>query len=50
VKWSLTLGLLLLTVLGQATRGEEQQRLASIGDLKLESGGVIRDCVIGYHT
>jgi len=50
VKWSLTLGLLLLTVLGQATRGEEQQRLASIGDLKLESGGVIRDCVIGYRT
>lgn len=33
----------------QAAAGQEQQT-AHIGDLKLESGDVIRDCVIGYRT
>jgi homoserine O-acetyltransferase len=33
----------------QAAGGQEQ-RTARIGDLKLESGDVIRDCVIGYRT
>jgi len=28
----------------------QQQQFANIGDLKLENGGVIRDCRIGYRT
>src|SRR5262244_1125614 len=28
----------------------QQQQFANIGDLKLQNGGVIRDCRIGYRT
>jgi homoserine O-acetyltransferase len=28
----------------------EDQQVARIGDLKLENGEVIRDCVVGYRT
>jgi len=38
-----------LTTSVQVAGGQEQQT-AQIGDLKLESGNVIRDCVIGYRT
>jgi homoserine O-acetyltransferase len=33
----------------QITGGQEQQT-ARIGDLKLESGNVIRDCIVGYRA
>ncbi|HEY2964213.1 MAG TPA: alpha/beta fold hydrolase [Pyrinomonadaceae bacterium] len=29
---------------------QQQQQFANIGDLKLQNGGVIRDCRIGYRT
>jgi hypothetical protein len=41
--------MLLLLVLTQTVHGEEQQR-ARIGDLRLDGGKIIRDCVIGYRT
>jgi homoserine O-acetyltransferase len=40
--------LLLLAALCSALYAEDQQ-FANIGDLKLESGEVIRDCVVGYR-
>ena len=46
--WS-TLATFLIMAFAQVARGQEQQ-LALLGDLKLESGRVIRDCVIGYRT
>jgi homoserine O-acetyltransferase len=39
----------LLITLVQIASGQEQQT-GRIGDLKLESGSVIRDCVIGYRA
>jgi homoserine O-acetyltransferase len=36
--------------LGQEPGRSQELKLASMGDLKLESGNVIRDCVIGYRT
>jgi homoserine O-acetyltransferase len=39
----------LLLSLMQVVHGQEQQ-LARIGDLRLDSGKTIRDCVIGYRT
>jgi hypothetical protein len=41
--------LLLLLASGQEAVAAEQQ-FARLGDIKLEGGGVIRDCVIGYRT
>jgi homoserine O-acetyltransferase len=41
--------LLLLAPLCAALHAEDQQ-FARIGDLKLENGEVIRDCVVGYRT
>jgi homoserine O-acetyltransferase/O-succinyltransferase len=41
--------LLLLVPLCAALHAEDQQT-ARIGDLKLENGEVIRDCVVGYRT
>jgi homoserine O-acetyltransferase len=49
MKTRLTLVMLALLPLMQVVHGQEQQ-LAHIGDLRLESGKVIRDCVIGYRT
>ena len=49
MKTRLTLLMLLLLAQMQAAHGQEQQ-LAHIGDLRLESGRTIRDCVIGYRT
>ena len=45
----LALPLFLLITLAQVADGQEQQT-ARIGDLKLESGDAIRDCVIGYRA
>lgn len=49
MKTRLTLVMLLLLAQMQAAHGQEQQ-LAHIGDLRLDSGKIIRDCVIGYRT
>jgi homoserine acetyltransferase len=45
----MSLLLLLLAPLCAALHAEYQQ-FARIGDLKLENGEVIRDCVVGYRT
>jgi homoserine acetyltransferase len=45
----LTLFMLVMLPLMQVAHGQEQQ-LAHIGDLRLESGNMIRDCVMGYRT
>ena len=45
----LTLFMLVMLPLMQVAHGQEQQ-LAHIGDLRLDSGKMIRDCVIGYRT
>ena len=42
-------GLLFLHLFALVALAQEQQ-FANIGDLKLENGGVIRDCRIGYRT
>ncbi len=44
----LQVGLLLAAL--AAAAGAEEQQVAPIGDLQLEYGGVIRDCVLGYRT
>jgi homoserine O-acetyltransferase len=49
VKTRLTLVMLLLLALMQVVHGQEQQ-LARIGDLRLDSGKIIRDCAVGYRT
>jgi homoserine O-acetyltransferase/O-succinyltransferase len=49
VKTRFTLIVLLLLALMQVVHSQEQQ-LARIGDLRLDSGQIIRDCVIGYRT
>jgi homoserine O-acetyltransferase/O-succinyltransferase len=49
VKTRLILVMLLPLALMQVAHSQEQQ-LARIGDLRLESGKIIRDCVIGYRT
>jgi homoserine O-acetyltransferase/O-succinyltransferase len=41
--------LFLLLSLPSIVRAQAQQ-IAHIGDLKLEGGGVIKDCVVGYRT
>jgi homoserine O-acetyltransferase len=41
------LSLVLLTAVGVAA---QQQQFARLGDIKLESGEVLRDCRIGYRT
>jgi len=43
---SVICGLLLLTVVAHA----QEQQFANIGDLKLQHGGVIRNCRVGYRT
>ena len=45
----ISLLLLLLTTLCGPLHAEDQQ-LARIGDLKLDSGEVLRDCAVGYRT
>ena len=42
-------GLVFLQLFAIAALAQEQQ-FASIGDLKLQNGGVIRDCRVGYRT
>jgi homoserine O-acetyltransferase len=49
VKTRLTLVMLLLLALMRVVHGQEQQ-LARIGDLRLDSGKIIRDCAVGYRT
>ena len=49
MKTRLTLAMLVMLPLMQVVHGQEQQ-LAHIGDLRLESGKTISDCVIGYRT
>jgi homoserine O-acetyltransferase len=44
----LTVGIVLLASVGVAQDG--QQQFASLGDLRLVNGGVIRDCRLGYRT
>jgi homoserine O-acetyltransferase/O-succinyltransferase len=46
---SLTLASCLLSVFA-ATCSAQELQTAHIGDLKLENGGVIRDCVVGYRA
>lgn len=48
MKTRLTLVMLVMPLM-QVVHGQEQQ-LAHIGDLRLDSGKMIRDCVIGYRT
>src|SRR6185436_12664594 len=43
---SVVCGLLLFAVVVQA----QEQQFANIGDLKLQNGGVIRNCRVGYRT
>ena len=43
---SVICGLLLFAVVAHA----QEQQFASIGDLKLQNGGVIRNCRVGYRT
>lgn len=43
---SVICGLLLFTVVARA----QEQQFANIGDLKLQNGGVIRNCRVGYRT
>ncbi len=47
-----TLLLVLLAALAapQPLRAEGELRLAELGDFRLESGGVIRECRVGYRT
>ena len=49
MRTQLALPKFLLITLVQAAAAQEQQT-ARIGDLKLENGNVISDCVIGYRT
>jgi homoserine O-acetyltransferase/O-succinyltransferase len=49
VKTRLTVIMSLLLALMQVVHGQEQQ-LARIGDLRLDGGQIIRDCMIGYRT
>src|ERR1700689_3477735 len=41
---------LLALLLNLRAQAQDGQLLASLGDFKLESGEVIRDCRIGYRT
>src|SRR5919206_3387070 len=45
-QFSVICGLLLFAVVAHA----QQQQFANIGDLKLQNGGVIRNCRVGYRT
>jgi homoserine acetyltransferase len=49
MKKTLFLALLSLTGFSGLLSAQEQQ-MARIGDFKLESGEVIRDCTLGYRT
>ncbi len=42
--------LLILFLLFINTAFSQEQKFAKLGDFKLESGEVIRDCRIGYRT
>jgi homoserine acetyltransferase len=44
-----TLGLLLTTILLPLAAIAQEQQFANLGDFKLESGGVLRGCRIGYR-
>lgn len=44
IRFCLALQLFAVVVVGQ------EQQFANIGDLKLQNGGVIRDCRVGYRT
>ena len=44
------LGALLLVMFMTKAAGAQDQQYATLGDFKLESGEVIRDCRIGYRT
>ena len=47
----LTRAFKLICLLGAASIAEAQElKTGRIGDLALEQGGLIRDCVIGYRT
>jgi homoserine O-acetyltransferase/O-succinyltransferase len=46
----LRIALLLLVAFGTLGAQDGRQLVAALGDLKLESGEVIRDCRIGYRT
>lgn len=46
----LMLSLFLLLIMTGAASGEEALRFAELGDFRLESGQVIRDCRVGYRT
>ncbi|HYK20667.1 MAG TPA: alpha/beta fold hydrolase [Pyrinomonadaceae bacterium] len=46
----LTVRLCLLLQLLACAGAAQQQQFANIGDLKLQNGGVIRDCHVGYRT
>jgi homoserine O-acetyltransferase len=50
MKISAGLMLLLLTLAIPGLAQNGRQQFASLGDFKLENGGVIRDCRIGYRT
>ena len=41
---------LLLLLLTPLCLPAEDQQFATIGDLKLENGGVLRDCIVGYRA
>jgi len=47
---SLALCLLINTIFCLAQSKPDRQQFISIGDLKLESGAVLKDCRIGYHA
>jgi homoserine O-acetyltransferase/O-succinyltransferase len=47
---SLFFTLAILVAIPLAAQEEFEQRIASIGDFRLDSGDVIRDCRIGYRT
>lgn len=47
INWCVLCGVMLLA---GAQAGAQQQLFANIGDLKLESGEVLRDCRLGYRT
>src|SRR5215475_1917409 len=42
--------LVICVICGLSAVALAQQQFANIGDLKLQNGGVIRDCRVGYRT
>jgi homoserine O-acetyltransferase/O-succinyltransferase len=47
---AILLGLMACSVLLAASPSGEEQKFASLGDLRLENGEILRDCRIGYRT